>query len=232
MKTIEIKNRYTGDIILSGNYESIKDALEKNNGADLSGANLSRVNLSGANLSRVNLSRADLYGANLSRVNLSRADLYGANLSRADLYGADLTDADLYGADLSGANLSRANLYGVNLSRVNLYGADLSRADLYGANLSRANLSRVNLYGANLSGANLSRVKGIKFPIISICGVAHSFFYHDKIIQIGCECHTVKEWIKNYKKIGESNNYTTDQIAEYYEYIKMCKKYTRLDAVE
>ena len=45
---VEIKNRFTDDIILSGEYESIKDCLEKNRTANLYGANLSRANLSGA----------------------------------------------------------------------------------------------------------------------------------------------------------------------------------------
>ena len=57
-------------------------------GADLSRANLSGANLSGADLSRANLSRANLFGANLSRANLSRANLFGANLSRANLIRA------------------------------------------------------------------------------------------------------------------------------------------------
>jgi uncharacterized protein YjbI with pentapeptide repeats len=38
---IEIKNRFTNNIILCGEYESTKDALEKNRGANLSGAYLS-----------------------------------------------------------------------------------------------------------------------------------------------------------------------------------------------
>ena len=41
--------------------------------------------LSGADLSRANLSRANLSGADLSRANLSGADLRGADLSRANL---------------------------------------------------------------------------------------------------------------------------------------------------
>ena len=48
---IEIKNRFNGSIILCGEYESIKDCLEKNKGADLSMANLYGANLSGADLS-------------------------------------------------------------------------------------------------------------------------------------------------------------------------------------
>lgn len=48
MKTIEIKNRYTKNIILSGKYESIKNCLEKNKGAYLGGVDLRGANLWGS----------------------------------------------------------------------------------------------------------------------------------------------------------------------------------------
>ena len=57
---IKIKSRFKGDVILSGEYNSIKDCLQQN-----SEANLSEANLRGANLSEANLSEADLRGANL-----------------------------------------------------------------------------------------------------------------------------------------------------------------------
>ena len=65
MGNSEIKNRFTGSIIIpAGKYTSIKEAVEKEyknlSGADLSGADLSRANLSGANLSWADLSRANL----------------------------------------------------------------------------------------------------------------------------------------------------------------------------
>ena len=132
---IEIKHRFTGQVICAFDVETMRDAVIK---AVKSGADLSGADLSGANLYGANLSGANLYGANLSRANLSGADLSGANLYGANLYGADLSLADLSLADLSRADLSRANLSGANLS---------------GANLSRANLSGANLYGADLYGA-------------------------------------------------------------------------------
>ena len=60
---IEIKNR-TGAIIMSGKYESLRDAVEKNK-ADLRGANLRGANLIDANLIDADLRGADLRGANL-----------------------------------------------------------------------------------------------------------------------------------------------------------------------
>ena len=98
---IEIKNRFNGNIIIVGEYASVKDALEKNRGANLRGANL--------------------YGANLYGADLRGADLYGA-----DLYGANLRGADLRGANLCGTNLRGANLCGaenINLPIVTIIGS-------------------------------------------------------------------------------------------------------------
>jgi len=111
MKTIEIKNRWYGEVIKS---------VEVDDGADLSGANLSGANLSDADLRRANLRRADLRRADLSGANLRRADLSGADLSGADLSGANLSGANLSGADLSGANLRRADLRRADLSEIHI----------------------------------------------------------------------------------------------------------------
>ena len=99
MKTIEIKNIFTNEIIYSFSSENatIKDALLD--------AIKNKVNLSGAYLSGAYLSGADLSGADLSGAYLSGADLSRAGLSRADLSGAYLSGAGLSRADLSGAYL-------------------------------------------------------------------------------------------------------------------------------
>jgi hypothetical protein len=154
---IEIKNRFTDQIIICGEYESIKDCLEKNRGANLGGANLR---------------------------------------------GAYLEGAYLRGANLGGANLGGAYLEGANLEGANLEGAYLR--------------------GAYLEGAYLRGANGIKLPIINIQGSVHHLFYMDGKISIGCESHTVKKWIDDYKLIGKRNNYTDEQIEEYYKYIKFC----------
>ena len=61
---IEIKNRYNGNVIISGKYESIKDCLEKNKDADLRGANLGGAYLGGANLRGADLRGAKNYSEN------------------------------------------------------------------------------------------------------------------------------------------------------------------------
>ena len=85
-KKIEIKNRWTGDIIFTSTKKTFKEAVvEAANEANLCEADLRGANLSEANLSRADLSRANLYRANLRGANLYRADLDGANLYRANL---------------------------------------------------------------------------------------------------------------------------------------------------
>lgn len=122
--------------------------------ADLTGANLFRVNLSMANLTKTNLD-----GANLSGANLTKADLSWANLHRANLGGASLSEALLYytclvKADLYGAYLDRANLFAADLR-----GADLSKADLRNANLVGTNLENATIIDSNIYGINVWDIK-------------------------------------------------------------------------
>ena len=111
---IEIKDRFDSKkIIVSGEYESVKDCLEKNHSADLRSANLCFANLHSADLHSVNLCSADLHSVNLCSANLHSADLCSADLRFADLYSADLCSADLGSADLCFANLYSADLVGI-----------------------------------------------------------------------------------------------------------------------
>ena len=97
-KTIQIKNRYTEEIIFECEAESIKEAVEI----------------------------AIMKKANLRKADLRKADLRKANLRKADLSEADLREADLREADLRKANLWKANLSEANLSEANLSEADLN----------------------------------------------------------------------------------------------------------
>ena len=110
MKTIEVKNRFTGNVIVSGKYESIKNCLEKNRGANLRDADLGDADLRGADLRGADLGGAYLRGAYLGDANLGDANLRGADLGGADLRGAYLRDANLRGAYLGGADLRGAYL--------------------------------------------------------------------------------------------------------------------------
>jgi hypothetical protein len=141
---IEIKNRFNGKIIICGEYESIKNCLETNQGADLRSADLQDADLQGAYLQGAYLQDADLQGAYLRGADLQDAYLRGADLRGADLRGADLRSAYLRSAYLRGADLQGAYLQGADLQGAYLRGADLQGADLRGADLDIDDLLRNN----------------------------------------------------------------------------------------
>jgi len=85
-------------VIVCGEYESVKDCLEKNKEKSFYHANLSSADLSFSYLRSANLRSADLSSANLSFADLRSANLSSANLSFADLRSADLSFADLRSA--------------------------------------------------------------------------------------------------------------------------------------
>ena len=76
MEVIEIKSRWTGAVLYSGEHADVKGAIEAAVKAD--------ANLSGAYLADADLSGADLSGANLSGANLSGANLSGAKVGAGD----------------------------------------------------------------------------------------------------------------------------------------------------
>ena len=89
-----------------------------------------------------------------------------------------------------------------------------------GANLRGANLWGANLRGANLWGANLRGANGITLPIVNVAGTKDEVYYHNGIIQIGCNKFAVDYWLQNAEKIGKDAEYTEEEIAEYIKYIK------------
>ena len=89
MEVIEIKNRWNGKVLYSGEHADIKEAVEAavKAGADLCDADLCDANLRGANLRGANLCGADLCDANLRGVHLTGAKV-GKGGDEATLVGS------------------------------------------------------------------------------------------------------------------------------------------------
>lgn len=107
--------------------ETIAAARAKGECPDLSGLDLSRLDLP-----CVDLSGADLSDTKLLHANLARANLAHAKMRYANLYGANLTNANVTRTNLVGATLRGAYLYGANLTGVVLRGADLRNVTMTG----------------------------------------------------------------------------------------------------
>lgn len=149
-------------------YREVKPDISK---ADLSGADLGKVdfryaNLKEADLGAAHLNLANLYRANLCDANLQSATLVMANLNQAKLRQTFLLWANLVEAKLNGADLARAVIRYANLGYAQLNGANFSGADLNGANLGGTNCSKANFTDATIGwtifGRNLLKeVKGL-----------------------------------------------------------------------
>lgn len=89
-------------------------------------ADLTRWNLSGEDLSDLDLTGVIFHGANLRGANLAGSVMCHADLSRAVLTGADVRDVDLARANLRGTDLSGVrNLQMVKNFWITPYGSAL-----------------------------------------------------------------------------------------------------------
>ena len=135
---IEIKNRFTGEVIFE--YESENNTIAKTVNELVRIANEKGEN-------------ADLRSADLRSADLSSADLRSADLSFADLSFADLSFANLISA-----NLSNANLISANLISANLISADLStiKSDMFYVlvkGIKEVNFLRQNIIEGKIDGS-------------------------------------------------------------------------------
>jgi hypothetical protein len=103
--------------------KALQEAGETAPGKRLSGAEVVALLRTSRDLSGKNLSGINLVGVNLSKCNLKGVDLSNANLERADLGESDLERANLAGANLRMASLKLSGMIGANLENAILDGA-------------------------------------------------------------------------------------------------------------
>ena len=101
------------------------------------------IDLSGADLTGIEITNKFMMGIDLSGTNLSNAHLSGIDLSAANFSGADLTQADLSNTNLPDANFTSAKLIHANLSSTNISATNFTSADLAYANFTNVQIERV-----------------------------------------------------------------------------------------
>jgi uncharacterized protein YjbI with pentapeptide repeats len=104
----------------------------------------------------------DLSGADLSGMELAGADLRGALLEAADLRGANLEGARLDDAVLAHAHLEGVRFAGATLRGANLGKTRATRAVLTGCDLRGATVYQADFSGADLSGAQLGAMQALE----------------------------------------------------------------------
>ncbi len=110
---------------------------------DLRGADLSH-----ANLDKINLWGRELKGANFSGSSLKEAELWGGQLLNAVFTQANMEECRLEGSTLDGASFQSANLSRANLERAKLQGADFSTATLSDVKLDQAQFDQTTIFPA------------------------------------------------------------------------------------
>lgn len=132
---------------------NFRGALLEN--TDFSHADLSQADFVHAYLRNANLSHANLSGVKIESADLKYANFSHAILSNVEFNYTELKNVNLSYTDLRGCNLSHLDLSSLVLEGVNLRGVSLINTKLSGVNLSSADLSHSNLTGADLRGAIL-----------------------------------------------------------------------------
>ena len=140
------------------NFRDAELAFAFLSGADLSGAQMQRINLIEAQMEGASLSYAQMQGANLWRAQMDGASLIGAQLQGANLWRAQLLGANFNGAQMQDSLLSETQMQGANLTFAQMQGTDFSDAQMRGAALHFSQLTGTINHPSVFKGTDLSSV--------------------------------------------------------------------------
>lgn len=118
-----------------------------------------KIDLSGANLSGFNLNRADLSDANLTNCTMS-----GGSMSRADLRNASLDNVTFVRVDFCGAKLEGATAFDARFDTCAFEECDAANIEVYGSFLENCSFDFSDLSGASIRKTN---VKSVSFRLIA-----------------------------------------------------------------
>ncbi len=136
---------------------------------------LKAINLSGANLTGVDLSDQILNEADLSGAILHYTSFYNVDLIKARLDGAAVHFASWLGCNFSDASLIRTEFLQLTASQIGFCGANLRNVEFYGALLSEVDFSGAELSDSIWVGTTVmegrferSRVAGMSFAGVAL----------------------------------------------------------------
>jgi len=208
-----------GKIKIEGEYKSLTDCMVKNKYklgfVDFQGIDCNGTDFSGANFREADCSYADFRGAKCKEADCIYTNFRGANCSRADFREANCRDAVCCDADFRGANCNGADFRGADCRGTDFREAEFCLANCRGADFREAKIEISQLYLADCVNAMLDH------PLIKIHGSRDLFCYYNGWVKIGCERHTIEEWLNH----GPfTNEYNKEQQKEYMGYIRMIGK--------
>ena len=126
-------------------------------GLSLAGKNLTGADLSELDLTGINLAKANLQGTSFKKSKLDQADLTRSLAQGADFSEASLRQVKAPKAIMAGAVFSKADLTGSDLTKALVNEADFTEASLTGAVLNQALLEKAKLDKAKVNQASIKK---------------------------------------------------------------------------
>jgi uncharacterized protein YjbI with pentapeptide repeats len=202
-------------------------------GGNFWGGNFWGGNFWGGNYKGGNFWGGDFWGGDFSGGNFSGGDFWGGdfwggNFWGGNFWGGNFSGGDYRGGDFRGGNFSGGDFWGGDFSGGNFSGGNFRGGNFWGGNYKGGNFRGGNFWGGNYKGGDFwgGNYRGGDYAVtlLQIQGSRH-FCYVEKtdegrlLLCIGCHKYTIDEWKEQYSQIGENENYSPDEIAEYKEYI-------------
>jgi hypothetical protein len=142
------------------------------------------------------------------------------DLRYMDFRGVDFRDEDFKGVDLSFADFRDVELSAATFRNVYFGFAIFRKANFYCMSLENTDLRGVDVPCDKLYDVKSTDTK-LDYRLLKIQGSRHLFCGYGGMIRIGCEYHSVDDWLVHG---AYTSTYSESERDEYMEYIKIYSK--------
>jgi len=182
-----------GKTIISGNFRSVKNAVEAAHKrglslvhADFSGADLRETDFSGSNLEFANFTGADCTGADFTGADISctyfnQATLIGCKFnSVAKPWGTGCYENWFLDANLEHASFEESHLDNPHFNGANLTSASFRNSQLHGPNFLGAVLQNTNFFGCKLESPGFDPTNSQNALHLLVVSIPYSWDIEDE----------------------------------------------------
>ena len=166
----------------------------------------------------------EMWGGEMHGGVMRGGEMHGGVMRGGVMHGGEMWGGEMHGGEMHGGVMRGGVMHGGEMWGGEMRGGVMRGGEMWGGVMRGG-----EMWGGEMRGG-VMRGGVIKVSMLQIQGTRHfcyaSFTKDGKEVWVGIGCHfkPISEWIKVYKSIGESENYSVAEIEEYSGYIEMFAK--------
>ena len=146
--------------------------------------------------------------------------IWGGEIRGGVIRGGEIRGCEIWGGEIRGGVIRGGEIWGGVIRGGVIRGGVIRGGEIRGGEIRGGEIWGGEIWGGEIWGGKY------EISLLQIQGTRHYCYATptdsgEIHLGIGCHINTIAYWLENYVSVGQSEDYSPDEIAEYFEYIKL-----------